>query len=162
MCGHCGCENTTAVSVLNLQTGAHSVLEHGAPDSIPHHHEHQHDHVGRHGHAQTHAHRHGHQHEHSHQHAHDDTSHVGHGLVNGHPDHRRLDTSVVELEARVLAKNDALAVNNRAWFAEWDILTLNLVSSPGAGKTTLLERTPRWSMERPTRFLIITSTNMAM
>ena len=140
MCGHCGCGNATTVSVLNLQTGTHTVLEHGAPESI-HHHEHQHDHVGHHG--QTHGHRHEHQHEHSHQHVHGDTSHVGHGLVNSRPEHRHLDTSVVELEARILAKNDALAAKNRAWFAEWETLALNLVSSPGAGKTTLLERTIR-------------------
>ena len=50
---------------------------------------------------------------------------------------------MVALEARVLAKNVALAVKNRAWLAGRDILALNLVSSPGAGKTTLLERTIR-------------------
>jgi hydrogenase nickel incorporation protein HypB len=50
---------------------------------------------------------------------------------------------VVELEARILAKNEALAAKNRAWFAGREILALNLVSSPGAGKTTLLERTIR-------------------
>jgi hydrogenase nickel incorporation protein HypB len=50
---------------------------------------------------------------------------------------------VVDLEAGILAKNDAIAANNRAWFAEQKILALNLVSSPGAGKTTLLERTIR-------------------
>lgn len=43
----------------------------------------------------------------------------------------------------MLAKNDALAARNRAWFAGREILALNLVSSPGAGKTTLLERTIR-------------------
>ena len=50
---------------------------------------------------------------------------------------------MVELETRILAKNDALAAKNRAWFAGREILALNLVSSPGAGKTTLLERTIR-------------------
>jgi hydrogenase nickel incorporation protein HypB len=47
----------------------------------------------------------------------------------------------VQLEARLLAKNDAVAAKNRASFAGREILALNLVSSPGAGKTTLLERT---------------------
>lgn len=47
------------------------------------------------------------------------------------------------METRILAKNDALAANNRAWFAGREILALNLVSSPGAGKTALLERTIR-------------------
>lgn len=50
---------------------------------------------------------------------------------------------MVALEARILAKNDAEAVKNRAWFSGREILALNLVSSPGAGKTTLLERTIR-------------------
>ncbi len=51
---------------------------------------------------------------------------------------------MVALETRVLAKNDALAAKNRAWFRGREILALNLVSSPGeAGKTTLLERTIR-------------------
>ncbi|MFA5951142.1 MAG: hydrogenase nickel incorporation protein HypB [Hyphomicrobium sp.] len=44
---------------------------------------------------------------------------------------------------RLLAKNDALADRNRAWFSGREILALNLVSSPGSGKTTLLERTIR-------------------
>ena len=47
------------------------------------------------------------------------------------------------LETRILAKNDALAQKNRAWFKGREILALNLVSSPGAGKTSLLERTIR-------------------
>ncbi len=48
---------------------------------------------------------------------------------------------MVELETRILAKNEALAAKNRAWLAGREILALNLVSSPGSGKTTLLERT---------------------
>lgn len=143
MCGHCGCRNTTAVSVLNLQTGTHTVLEHEAAESVHHHHEHEHEHVGHHGHAEPYGHRHEHQHDHGHQHVHGDASHVGHGLAHSRPEQRPLDTSVVELEARILAKNDALAAKNRAWFVESGILALNLVSSPGAGKTTLLERTIR-------------------
>ncbi|HET7752960.1 MAG TPA: hydrogenase nickel incorporation protein HypB [Anaeromyxobacteraceae bacterium] len=50
---------------------------------------------------------------------------------------------IVRLEQDVLAKNDAIALRNRAWLGEREILALNLVSSPGAGKTTLLERTLR-------------------
>ena len=48
---------------------------------------------------------------------------------------------VVMLESAMLARNDTLAAENRAWFAGRGVLALNLVSSPGAGKTTLLERT---------------------
>jgi hydrogenase nickel incorporation protein HypB len=49
----------------------------------------------------------------------------------------------VDLERKILDKNDRLAERNRAWFEGREILALNLVSSPGAGKTTLLERTIR-------------------
>jgi hydrogenase nickel incorporation protein HypB len=56
--------------------------------------------------------------------------------------------TTVSLEARVLAKNDALAATNRAWLAGREILALNLVSAPGSGKTMLLERTIRDLRER--------------
>jgi hydrogenase nickel incorporation protein HypB len=72
------------------------------------------------------------EHEHEHVHA-DGTRHS----------HAHAPTTIVELQTRVLAKNDALAARNRAWFAGREILAVNLVSSPGAGKTTLLERTIR-------------------
>ncbi|KUI24236.1 hydrogenase nickel incorporation protein HypB [Mycobacterium sp. IS-1742] len=75
---------------------------------------------------------HTHDHTHTHDHAHD------HPLTHEHP-----HTETVTLEQKVLARNDDLAAQNRRWFAERDILALNLTSSPGAGKTTLLERTIR-------------------
>jgi hydrogenase nickel incorporation protein HypB len=65
--------------------------------------------------------------EHDHHHQHD------------HHEHGR----TVELQQRVLAKNDRLAEANRDWLAQRGILAVNLMSSPGAGKTTLLERTVR-------------------
>ena len=61
----------------------------------------------------------------------------------------------VELEQRVLAKNDRLAAENRRWLAERGIAALNLVSSPGAGKTTLLERTLRDLAGAGRRFYVI-------
>ncbi|MDD2990832.1 MAG: hydrogenase nickel incorporation protein HypB [Zoogloea sp.] len=48
---------------------------------------------------------------------------------------------MLSIEQRILARNDALADENRRWLAGRGILALNLVSSPGAGKTTLLVRT---------------------
>ena len=75
-------------------------------------------------------HRHDHEHEHPHEH------------VDGSRTH------TVELEQRVLAKNDLLAGENRRWFAEHRITAVNLMSSPGAGKTSLLERTIKES-DRP-------------
>jgi hydrogenase nickel incorporation protein HypB len=49
----------------------------------------------------------------------------------------------IELQQKVLAKNDDLAEQNRRWLRERGILAVNLMSSPGSGKTTLLERTTR-------------------
>jgi hydrogenase nickel incorporation protein HypB len=70
-----------------------------------------------------------------------------HGGLHGHP-HRhshqhdaRPDTETLTLEVRVLAKNDELAADNRAWLTDRGIVAVNLMSSPGSGKTTLLERT---------------------
>lgn len=48
---------------------------------------------------------------------------------------------ILELRQNVLKKNDSLARDLRARFAEAGVLVLNLVSSPGTGKTALLERT---------------------
>jgi hydrogenase nickel incorporation protein HypB len=76
--------------------------------------------------------------EHEHEHA-DSTRH---SHSHGHS-HSHAPTTLVELQTRVLAKNDAIAARNRAWFAGREMLAVNLVSSPGAGKTTLLERTIR-------------------
>jgi len=66
--------------------------------------------------------------------------HYGLGLAGTHApgiSQRRM----LEIETRVLDKNDRLAERNRQYFAEQHILALNLVSSPGSGKTTLLTKT---------------------
>ncbi|MGH3412455.1 MAG: hydrogenase nickel incorporation protein HypB [Marmoricola sp.] len=57
----------------------------------------------------------------------------------------------MSLELDVLAKNDALADENRSWLVGRGITALNLMSSPGAGKTSLLERTIRERGEDGTR-----------
>lgn len=49
--------------------------------------------------------------------------------------------TVVELERKLLAHNDAVAIRNRDRATRGGFAMLNLLSSPGAGKTTLLERT---------------------
>ena len=51
--------------------------------------------------------------------------------------------ATIELQQKILAKNDRLAEDNRDWLTARGILAVNLMSSPGAGKTTLLERTAR-------------------
>jgi hydrogenase nickel incorporation protein HypB len=57
--------------------------------------------------------------------------------------HSQTHQTILTLEQNLLAKNDQLAAQNRAWFQKQQILGLNLVSSPGSGKTTLLTRTIR-------------------
>jgi hydrogenase nickel incorporation protein HypB len=119
--------------MTNLQTGARAEIAAGSEqDGAAHSHgDHDHGHFHReHHHEHDHTHGHGHRNDHNgHAHDHGDHDHA-------HEDsHRRL-----ELETRILAKNDAIAAKCRAWLAGREILALNLVSSPGAGKTTLLER----------------------
>ncbi|HEX3864563.1 MAG TPA: hydrogenase nickel incorporation protein HypB [Stellaceae bacterium] len=128
MCATCGCESGDEATLLNLQTGRVAELR---PIG-----EHEHVHADGTRHVHSHApgpphahndHRHDHDRRH-HDHVHD------HGGAHGHG-------TTVDIQTRILAKNDALAGHNRAWFAGREILALNLVSSPGSGKTTLLERT---------------------
>ena len=47
----------------------------------------------------------------------------------------------IQVERDLLAKNDAIAAENRRTLAELGVFALNLVSSPGSGKTTLLVKT---------------------
>ena len=49
--------------------------------------------------------------------------------------------SVITIERKVLEKNDEIARDNRALFADHGVYVINMVSSPGAGKTSILERT---------------------
>ena len=51
------------------------------------------------------------------------------------------ETELLEVEERLLAKNDALADHVRDSLAARRVTAVNLMSSPGAGKTSLLERT---------------------
>ncbi len=66
-------------------------------------------------------------------------SHVGTVIPELMPDPAQ--SRIVQVERDILAKNDAIAEINRAFFAAHNMLALNLVSSPGSGKTTLLVRT---------------------
>src|SRR5215831_19835911 len=65
----------------------------------------------------------------------------GHEHAGQHGDGQHAHARTVTLAEKVLARNDALARENRDWLRDRGILALNLMSSPGAGKTTLLERT---------------------
>ena len=112
MCTVCGCgEGETHIGCR-----AHS------HEHVDHHHEHQHSHD------------HGH-HHHDDAHTHDYSQGPAHAHVPGMSQSR-----MVQIEQDILGKNNEYANQNRRWFADHGILTLNLVSSPGSGKTTLLTR----------------------
>jgi hydrogenase nickel incorporation protein HypB len=133
MCANCGCQDSKT-TLLDLQTGEtmtiaadhqHASGSHSSPD-------HNHDHRDAHDHV-----------HHRHHHDHDSREHAADHYGHGHTTEHRAPLNTIDVESRILAKNDQLAAKNRAWFAGREILALNLVSSPGAGKTTLLERTIR-------------------
>jgi len=46
---------------------------------------------------------------------------------------------VIELEKKVLKRNDEIAEENRELYKQKGIFAINIVSSPGAGKTSILE-----------------------
>ena len=133
MCANCGCQGSKT-TLLDLQTGETTTIaaDHQHASGSHHSHDHDHDHTGPHDHV-----------EHRHHHDHDSREYAAdhHGHV--HTSERRVALDTIDVESRILTKNDQLAAKNRAWFAGREILALNLVSSPGAGKTTLLERTIR-------------------
>jgi hydrogenase nickel incorporation protein HypB len=133
MCGSCGCGSGAVVTLLADRPVPDWM---GGPAHRPQrparvHHVHPHDDhrasglVGDSEHDHVHG---GHPHDHDHVH-----------VMAAPPDAGR----TVELQQKVLAKNDDLAVRNREWLRERGILAINLMSSPGSGKTTLLERTTR-------------------
>lgn len=47
----------------------------------------------------------------------------------------------ISLNKKILDKNEECAMQNRSFFAENNILCINVISSPGSGKTTILSRT---------------------
>lgn len=77
---------------------------------------HSHTHVDEHGNVVTHSHAHDHAHEKS---------------------------RTISVGEDILARNNEVAAQNRAFFAAQKILALNFVSSPGSGKTELLCATVR-------------------
>jgi hydrogenase nickel incorporation protein HypB len=130
MCANCGCQ-ANQTTLLDLQTGETTVLGETDQHDKAFAHSHEHDRGGVHSNADY-----PHDHIVTHRHSSDEPLH-------SHHTHGHASVSTIEVNARILAKNDALAAKTRAWFAGREILALNLVSSPGAGKTTVLERTIR-------------------
>jgi hydrogenase nickel incorporation protein HypB len=49
------------------------------------------------------------------------------------------DQKTIEVIKKILDKNDNEANHNRAHFDKYNVMSINLMSSPGAGKTTFLE-----------------------
>ncbi|MFL6248025.1 MAG: hydrogenase nickel incorporation protein HypB [Thermoanaerobaculia bacterium] len=49
----------------------------------------------------------------------------------------------VELQTRILARNDGMAFHNREHFEKHGIFAINVMGSPGSGKTAVLEATAR-------------------
>jgi len=112
MCVTCGCSDDSHPTMTNLQTG---VVE-GLPSGVNQVKDHTHRLAD--GTVVTHT--------------------YAHPVVQIHA---ALHRNTIELEHKILAKNDLIAAQNRVWLQERNILALNLVSSPGSGKTTLLTRT---------------------
>ena len=121
-------------------------------DGHSHEHDHSHQHTHANGTTHTHSH-HNHEHDNNHEHSHDNHSHdhvhinpnnqdthYGHGPAHAHVPGLS-QSRMVEIEQNILGKNDEYANENRGFFTEQGILSLNLVSSPGSGKTTLLTQT---------------------
>jgi hydrogenase nickel incorporation protein HypB len=118
MCATCGC-------------GEGDRRIEGAPDR----HEHTHADGTTHSHPDSHTHTHADGTTHAHPHSHDgEHAHDGHAV-----DGARL----VSVERDLLARNNAVAEENRRRFQAARTLALNLVSSPGSGKTALLVETLR-------------------
>lgn len=74
-----------------------------------------------------------------HEHVHADGTRHSHS--HAHDEHHEHDHRHIDLEARILAKNDGLADANASWFASRRVLAVNLMGAPGSGKTSLLQAT---------------------
>ena len=82
---------------------------------------------------------HPHSHEPDHEHHRHDSGHA-HRHDHVHPAVQvRKAGRTISIEEAVLAKNDALAAENRHLFENRGLAVFNLTSSPGSGKTTLIE-----------------------
>lgn len=136
-------------TVVTHRHPAHHQAEHHSSNHTPQQHGHDHTHDHTHDHAHNHAHVHSYSHSHNPQaslHPADSSANSTHPAAQLHAAlhgqiHGQTTSQTIELEHRILAKNDLIAAQNRGWLKGRNILALNLVSSPGSGKTTLLTRT---------------------
>lgn len=58
------------------------------------------------------------------------------------------EKSKVDVNARILERNDSAAAHNAAHFRERGVLCVNLMGSPGAGKTAVLEATAKFDRRK--------------
>jgi hydrogenase nickel incorporation protein HypB len=136
MCGTCGCgQGEKRVEDLHPHQ-AHDHAGHG------HRHEHGHDHAHWREHSHTHPDGTTHTHSHGHEHAHAHAQASSHQHTRG-DDAAAGETRLLSVERDILARNDAIAAENRRALQAARTLALNLVSSPGSGKTALLVETLR-------------------
>ena len=138
MCSVCGC----GAGETRIEGKVHS-HDDKAAGACCHAHGGEHDHHHHGGEGCCHGHEEGHEHEHGEGCCHgNDHDHHHHDHEHQHSQAPGLSqTRMVQIERDILAKNDAYALANRAFFNTHGILALNLVSSPGSGKTALLART---------------------
>ena len=129
MCSTCGCGQG--------ETRVEDIHHHHGHD---HDHAHAHEHVHTHADGTTHAHGHDHSHDHGHDHHHDHAHEHSHDRAHAHG-HEHGEARLLSVERDILAKNDAIAAENRRALQAAKSLALNLVSSPGSGKTALLVET---------------------
>ncbi len=142
MCTTCGCgAGETRIDGHHMHEQEHEPHVHGHA-----HDEHLHTHV--HADGTMHVHEHGGPHEHAHEAGHGHDHHVHHvdeaaeGVVAAHSHAPGMAPArMVQIERDILARNNALAADNRRYLGEHGVFAVNLVSSPGAGKTTLLVET---------------------
>src|SRR5665647_534437 len=138
MCGTCGCgQGEKRVEDLHPHQ-THDHAGHGHSHEHGHDHAHWHEHSHTHPDGTSHAHSHSHEHEYSHAHAHAQAS--SHRHTRG-DDAAAGETRLLSVERDILARNDAIAAENRRALQAASTLALNLVSSPGSGKTALLVET---------------------
>ena len=127
MCTTCGCGDPHSHTHID-EHGNVVTHTHSLDEHGHHHHNHDHDHD--HGHTHEHDHDHGHSHDHS-------------------------CTRTLTVGEDILARNNAVAEENRALFAAKKVLALNFVSSPGSGKTELLCATVRGKPADAPEILVI-------
>jgi len=132
MCTTCGC------ATGDIRIEAKAVASTAADDAV--HHDHSHQHVDSFWHSRVHGGAGPHGSEHGF------IARALHAVhAPGVPPAR-----IVQIEQDILAKNDALAAENRRFFSGRGVFALNLVSSPGSGKTALLVRTiAAWQKRAP-------------